>query len=157
MTTDTKIEKIKKIRQYLLDEINELTDEQLNKIPPGFNNNIIWNLGHLICAQQSICYMRAGHSIKVSDKYFSPFLTDTKPDVFIGKHDIEEIKKLFIGCIDELQVDFNENIFDNYSPSPNILKVYGIKLNSIEDALEFLLYHEGFHSGYIISLRRLVS
>jgi hypothetical protein len=32
------------------------------------------------------------------------------------------------------------------TPSPNIIKVYEIEIKGIDDALEFLLYHEGYHS-----------
>ena len=154
---DKRIEKIKNFRLFILAQIAGITTEQLNKIPEGYNNNIIWNLAHLICAQQSLCYLRAGQPITVDDKYFSPYRTTTRPTEFIDEYEIETIKKLFISSIDQLQTDFNNKIFDNYSPSENILKVYGVALNNMEDALEFLLYHEGFHSGYIISLKRLVS
>jgi len=154
---DKRIEKIKKFRQFLLSQISDLTDEQLNRIPQGYNNNIIWNLAHLICAQQSICYMRANLPITIDDKYFAPYTTNTKPTGFIDGAEIERIKNLLIDSIDEFQRDFDNSIFEEYSPSPNILKVYGIELTTIGDALEFILYHEGFHSGYIISLKRLVS
>lgn len=154
---DKRIEKIKKFRQFLFTQIAGLTAEQLNKIPEGYNNNIIWNLAHLICAEQSICYVRAGQSITVNDKYFSPYRTNTRPNAFIDEQEIERIKKLLISSIDELQTGFDKKIFDNYSPSENISRVYGVELNNVGDALEFLLYHEGFHSGYIISLIRIVS
>lgn len=153
---DKRIEKIKKIREFLLKQITGLTAEQLNKIPERYNNNIIWNLAHLICAEQSICYVRAGQFITVHEKYFSPYMTNTRPEAFVDEQEIETIKKLFISSIDDLQADFDKKIFDNYSPSENILRVYGVELNNIDDALEFVLYHEGFHSGYIISLIRLV-
>jgi hypothetical protein len=151
-----KIDKIKSIRQFLLNQIADLSPEQLNKIPEGYNNNIIWNLAHLVCAQQSICYLRAAQPIKIEDKYFSPFLTNTKPDAFLYSQEIETIKSLFTSTIDELQTDYDNKVFERYTASPNILRVYGVKLDTIDDALEFLLYHEGFHSGYIISLKHLV-
>ena len=110
----------------------------------------------MISAQQSICYVRAGQFPVVNEKYLSPFTTNTKPEAFIAADEIAEIKKLLTDSIDDLQKDFDGKKFDNYSPSVNISKVYGITLNNIEDALEFLLYHEGFHSGYIISLIRMV-
>jgi hypothetical protein len=47
-------------RQLLLDQIAGLTTEELNQIPRGLNNNIIWNLAHLISGQQGIFYARAG-------------------------------------------------------------------------------------------------
>lgn len=154
---EKRIEKIKKVRLFLIDQISGLSEEQLNKIPDGFNNNIIWNLTHLIGAQQGICYLRAGQTAIVSEKYIAPFFTNTKPERIIGKQEIQEIKILFIETIDKLQKDYDEKIFNDYAPSPNILRVYGIEIKDIDDALEFLLYHEGYHSGYIISLLRLVS
>ncbi len=151
---DHRIEKIKRFRLFLLDQIAGLPAEQLNKIPAGYNNNIIWNMGHLICAQQSLCYFRAGQAITVEDRYFSPYRTGTKPETFIPAAEIETIKTLFLSTIDDLQVDLDKKIFQTYSPSEGILKLYGIELKSIDDALEFLLYHEGFHSGYVIALKR---
>lgn len=40
-----------KTRQLLLKITENLTDEQLNKIPQGFKNNIAWNIGHLVVMQ----------------------------------------------------------------------------------------------------------
>jgi len=153
---DKRIEKIKKFRLFLIEQITGLTDAQLNKIPQGYKNNIVWNLAHLICAQQGICYLRAGQTALAPDKYITPFFTNTKPERILEKQEIEEIKSLFISTIDELQIDYDKKIFNNYTPSPNIFKVYGAEINGIDDALEFLLYHEGYHSGYIISLIHLV-
>ena len=110
----------------------------------------------MIWASQSLCYLRAGQPITVEDKYFSPYRTNTKPTELVHEDEIEKIKKLFIDTIDTLQADYDRKIFNDYTPSENILKVYGVELKNIDDALEFLLYHEGFHSGYIISLVRLV-
>ncbi|MBI1228303.1 MAG: DinB family protein [Bacteroidetes bacterium] len=153
---DVRIQKIRKFREFLLKQIEGLSAEQLNKIPEGYSNNIIWNIGHLICSQQSLCYFRSGLTIKVDDKYYSPYKTFTKPDGFIDEQEIAIIKNLLLTTIDDWQLDYANNIFNNYSASEGILKVYGVELSTIEDAIEFLLYHEGFHSGYIISLIHLV-
>lgn len=152
-----KIKKLKQLRQFLLSKIADLNPKQLNKIPERFNNNIIWNLAHLIFAQQSICYLRAGQKTKVEDKYISPFKTNTKPVGFIDEQEVQIIKQLFISTIDELLFDFDKKIFANYSPPEGINKIYGIGIKDIDDALEFLLYHDGLHSGYIMALKRLVS
>jgi len=154
---DKRVDKMKKARQSLLDQIIELSSEQLNQIPIGFNNNIIWNITHLIAAQQGICYLRAGQQTIVVDKFIKPFFTNSKPERIIDASEIQEIKKLFISTMDQLQSDYDKSIFGNYTPSPNILKVYGIELKDIDDALEFLLYHEGYHSGCILALKKLVS
>ena len=151
-----KIEKLKNFRIFLLKQLSSLTTGQLNTIPAGYTNNIIWNLGHLICAQQNLCYVRSGLPITVDDKYFSPYMPGTKPEGFIDEQDIKSIKELFITSIDQLQSDFDQRIFKNYSPSVMIPKVYGFEVNNMDEAIDYLLYHEGFHGGYILSLKHLV-
>jgi len=69
--------------------------------------------------------LRAEQTAIVPEKYIAPFVTNTKPERIVEKHEIEEIKSLFINAIDKLQIDFEEKIFNSYTPSPNILKVYG--------------------------------
>lgn len=51
---------LKKLRFAILKTIEQLPTEQLNKVPDGFNNNIIWNVAHLIASQQNLCYIKAG-------------------------------------------------------------------------------------------------
>lgn len=108
---DKRIDKIKKVRQFLIKEVANLTDVQLNKITKGYNNNIIWNLTHLISTQQGICYLRAAQKAIVPDKYFTPFLINTKPDRILEHQEIEEIKSLLITTIDELQTDYEKKYF----------------------------------------------
>ena len=69
---NNKIERIKKIRFFLISVVNELAVDQLNEIPSGFNNNIIWNPGHLTAAFQGVCYIRAGLKPVVNEKYIIP-------------------------------------------------------------------------------------
>ncbi len=151
-----KVEKIKNVRIFLLKQLDGLTNGQLNTIPAGYTNNIIWNLGHLICVEQNLCYVRAGLPITVDDKYFSPYMPGTKPERFIDEQESKSIKMLFITSIDQLQSDLDKRIFENYSPSVMIPKVYGFEVNNIDEAIDYLLYHEGFHSGYILSLKHLL-
>ena len=148
-----KIEKIKNFRLFLLNQLRGLTPAQFSEIPQGYNNNVIWNLGHLICAEQSMCYSRAGLSLVVDDKYFSPYLPTTKPERVLDEQEIAAIKALFITSIDKLHVDFERQIFGNYTSSVMTATFYGVEVISIDDALDFLLYHEGFHAGYIMALK----
>jgi len=153
ITMKRAIEIIKQPRQKILDEINHLSVEQLNKIPEGFNNNIIWNLGHMIAAQQGICYMRAGLPVRVSDELFHAYKSGTKPEGFVDAEGVEEIKQLLFTTLDQLEADFDNGIFTNYT---SFITRYDIPLSSIDEAIAFLPFHEGLHIGYIMSLRKLV-
>lgn len=129
----------------------------LIEVPVGFNNNIIWNMAHMTCAQQGVCYLRSGQQTTIEQKFITPYLTNTKPDQAVSPDEIEKIKYHFVSTIDQLQADYEKNMFSNYTTSPNILRVYGVELKNIEDAFEFLLYHDGVHSGAIMSLKKLVT
>jgi hypothetical protein len=149
-----KIETIKKTRLFLLTIISELNTDQLNKIPEGFNNNIIWNLGHLVAAQQGICYMRSAVKLSVEEKFFSEFKPGTKPERVYDSVEIESIKKLLIETLDKLESDYSDNLFKNYTV---VTTRYGVELKNIDDAIDFLPFHEGMHSGYIMALKRVVN
>ncbi|QJD79212.1 DinB family protein [Spirosoma rhododendri] len=48
---NSKIRKIKNLRLFLLEQIAGLSTKQLNAVRVMSNNNIIWNIAHLIAAQ----------------------------------------------------------------------------------------------------------
>ncbi|HEV8084966.1 MAG TPA: DinB family protein [Chitinophagaceae bacterium] len=150
------LQKLEKLRHFLLKEISSLTTEQLNTIPDGFSNNIIWNLAHLVSATQLIFYKRAGLPLTIHKQYITPFLPGSKPGTLISNEDIDAIKELSISTIGGMQTDYENQSFDNYKKSENLERYYGIEVLTIEDAIEFLLYHEGYHSGKIIALKHLV-
>jgi len=153
--TDTlsTIAQIKNTRIFILELVKDLSTEQLNKIPSGFNNNIIWNIAHLTAAQQNMCYIRSGLEITVEEKHFSPFLSGTKPEKFIEQKEIDLIYNLLLNSMDLLAADYSSHIFLKFDPWD---KRYGMKLNSIEDAINFIPFHEGMHIGYIMALKKLV-
>ena len=149
----TQIDTIRKIRIFMLAGIGELTIQELNKIPEGFNNNIIWNLGHLVASQQGLCYIRAGLPPVSGEDFILNYKTGTKPEKFIDAGELELIKNLLMTTLDQLESDYGKNIFTGYQSWSTR---YGVVLASIDDALDFLPFHEGLHLGTINSLKRLV-
>ncbi|MDB5136354.1 MAG: hypothetical protein JWP37_2957 [Mucilaginibacter sp.] len=147
------IERIRNSRIYLLDLIEDLTTEQLNEIPEGYNNNIIWNMGHLIASQQSICYLRSGVKIFVDEEYLASYKAGTAPNKFVERVEADQMKKLFITAIDQFDIDYEKCLFSNH---PHWKTNYGIEVANMEDAISFVLFHEGLHVGYIMALRRFL-
>ena len=148
------IHNIKLTRTSLLNIIDGLTVEQLNKIPEGFNNNIIWNVAHLISAQQGICYVRAGLKYPVEEHIFKAYAVGTKPEAFVDDIEIAKIKELLLSTLDILAADFDQNIFFGYQEWTTR---YGVMLSNIDEALKFLIFHEGLHFGYIMALKRVIA
>lgn len=145
------IDIIRKLRECSLGIINELSLEELNHIPAGFNNNIAWNLGHMVAAQQGVCYKRAGLPIVVEESYFEKYKPGTIPGAPITQEELEEIKSLLFSTLDQLEKDYADGIFTNYG---TFTTRYGVELASVEDAVDFLPFHDGFHMGYMLALRR---
>ena len=151
--TEKQLDIIRYPRLTILKTLDGFSLDQLNNIPAGFNNNIIWNLGHMIAAQQGICYKRAGLDTWVSDSFFNAYKSETKPEGPVDAAAFEEIKTLLTTSIDELEHDYKNGIFLNY---PVWTTRYGVEITSIDDAIAFLPFHEGLHIGYIMALRKLV-
>jgi len=147
------IETIRKTRSFLLEQIKSLGTELINQIPEGFNNNIIWNLGHMIAAQQGICYKRAGLPTIIGEDFWEKFRTGSKPQGPLNEEEITNIKDLLFTTLDKLEADLNNNIFGNYTTWTTR---YGVEIGSIDAALEFLPFHEGLHSGTIFTMKKLV-
>ena len=146
-------EVIKKTRLTLLNVVKDLSPEQFNHIPTGYINNLIWNLAHMISGQQGICYTRAGVPIVVDDKYYTPYRPETKPQDFVNADDIAEVKELLISTIDKFEEDYHTGIFANYQA---MTTRYGVTLSNIEEAIRFVPFHDGLHTGYIMALKRAV-
>ena len=147
------IEIIRKTRSFLLDQLKDLTTEQYNKIPEGFNNNIAWNLGHMVAAQQGVCYLRAGLTPKIDENFINSFKTGSKPERPFSEAEIENIKSLLFSTLDLLEEDYNNNIFGGYNAW---MTRYNVELANIDDAINFIKFHEGLHYGCVASLKRLV-
>lgn len=147
------IEDVRKTRFFLLDMIGDLNTDQLNLIPAGFNNNIIWNLGHLVAAQQRICYDRAGLPVAVEEHFFNLYKPGTKPEQYVGLAETEHVKQLLFSSLDKLEEDIQAGVFQNY---PAWTTRYKVEITGIDDILAFLPYHEGLHGGYITAMKKLV-
>jgi hypothetical protein len=140
-------------RKLILETISNLSIEQVNKIPAGFNNNIIWNLGHMIASQQGLCYKRTGQELRVTDEFFKTYVSGSKPERFISEAEYEELKKLFFSTLEDLQADYQAGKFTTYEA---VNTRYNVPVSSVDEAIAFLPFHDGLHIGYIMSLRKLV-
>ncbi len=89
----------------------------------------------------------------MQDKLISPYLPGTKPEHFVEGNELETIKSLLISSLDELESDHKKTFFTAYTP---FVTRYGVEIADIDDAVNFLLYHEGLHSGCIMALKRIV-
>ena len=142
-----------KSRELILKVIENLTNEQLNKIPKGFNNNIIWNIAHLMVTQQLLCYKFAGLKCLVSEEMIENFRKGTAPTYTVLNDEVNLIIARFQELPKQLKKDYDRGLFDNYKEYTTSVNV---TLRNIDDAIYFNTYHEGIHMGIILQLIKCI-
>ena len=142
-----------KTRAIVLYYIKELSLDQLHVIPDGFNNNIAWNIAHLVVTQQLLHYKLSGNDCLVSDELIAAYQKGTSPSVNFSQQAFDEVLELFQGLPSTLEEDFEAGIFKEYSAYKTST---GFVIDSMEKAIIFNNFHESLHLGVIMSLRKLV-
>jgi hypothetical protein len=126
---------------------------QLNTTPPGFSNNLIWNIGHIIVSQQRLVYALSGLPMNVSDELFPLYKSGSKPTGVTTQAEVEELKSLLLPLVEQTKADFAEGKFTTYNAMTTST---GFHLASIEDAVAFNNYHEAMHLGFMMNIRKFV-
>lgn len=129
------------------------TLDQLNKIPEGYNNNLIWNIAHIIVVQQMLVYNLSGVPMMISNEMVEKYKKGTKPEHIATQAEVDEIQTLLVETINQTETDLENKIFTNYQEYPTSA---GIVLKSALDAIAFNDFHEGMHIGVIMSIRKFV-
>ncbi|NJC27288.1 DinB family protein [Neolewinella antarctica] len=140
-------------RTNILKLCGGLTDEQLNQIPVGFNNNLIWNAGHVIATMESLVYGLGRQQPPSGKDFINRYRKGSKPEVPASEAEIQEIFTLLKTSVKKLEADLGVLDFSNYKEYPTS---YGVTLRSVEDALTFNNMHEAMHVGAIIALKKFV-
>lgn len=140
-----------KNRKLLESIMDNHTLEQLNKVPEGFNNNIIWNVAHTIVTQQLLVYKLSGLPSVLSDEMIETYRKGTKTERDVTQAEVDEIKGLLFSTVEKNKEDYNNKIFKNYNEYTVSTKS---TLTNVEEAIDFNTFHEGIHLGYILALKR---
>ena len=148
------VETIFATRKMFIKLMDGLSIEKLNKVPQGFNNNIIWNFGHVIMTQQILCYKLANLSTHVTESYITKYSKGSKPESFIDANELDYLRELALSSVDQLIIDMSNNLFDNFN---TYTTSFGVDLTCIDDAVKFMCMHEGMHIGYAMALKRVVN
>ncbi|WP_034042674.1 DinB family protein [Wocania ichthyoenteri] len=145
---------INNIRTIFSKIIDENTLEDLNKVPKGFNNNIIWNIAHVVVSEQLLAYKLSGLQSVLSDEMINKYRKDTKPENDVTQDEVNDIKRLLFSTLENTKADYNNNVFKTYNTYT--VSTTGNTLNNIDEALQFILTHEGIHYGYVLALLKAI-
>lgn len=144
---------LEQTRNNILNAIKDYSIEQLNVIPDGFNNNLIWNFGHVLVTQQLLCYGLSGLPMHLDKELITKYRKDSKPTDFVDEAEFELLKGKTFELIEQTKADYANGVFKEYR---NYTTSYNVTLNSVEEAIQFNNVHEGLHFGSVLALRKLV-
>jgi hypothetical protein len=152
----TTIQFIAIARQQMVNIMDGLTIEQINKTPQGFNNNLIWNLAHVVATFQNYTYRRSsGLDIAINENLITDYGNGSFPKEFVAAEEIEDIKKLAVSTIDNLKNDIEKGSFKTYTPFE--VTAGKVNLQTLDDCLSFMLFHESMHLGTMKALKTAVA
>jgi len=66
-------------RELYIKFLNDISLEDLGKIPTGFNNNIWWNIAHVAVTQQLLVYGLSGLEPHMSKSFIDTYRKGTAP------------------------------------------------------------------------------
>lgn len=139
-------------RGYMKQRIVGLSSDDLLHVPNGTDNNILWNLGHIVLSHFRLLYRPSGATVPVPETWNEWFLPGTSPAGWgASGPSAGAVLDQFHSQFDRIAADHANGIFAAYKPFE--LKS-GARLNNAEEAMAFNLMHEGIHIGAVIALRQ---
>lgn len=144
----------KAIRKNFEKAVENVNAADLNLIPAGFNNSILWNIGHVIATQNVLIYGMSGLDFTIPTDFIKRYKKGSSPtEVEHPKVELETIFELGKIADEQLMFDIKEMKFDDYQQYETS---FGITLNSFNDALQFNNLHESLHLGYVMAMKRAI-
>lgn len=127
--------------------------EQLNEIPEGFSNNLIWNIAHIVVVQQMLVYKLSGLPMMVSDEMVEKYKRGTRPEGTVSQAEVDLFKELLFTTTAKAKKDFGDAIFKEYS---EFTTMSGFLIKDAKAAMEFNNYHEAVHTGIMMQIRKFL-
>jgi hypothetical protein len=140
-------------QQNFIKMLDSLSLEQINKIPQGHNNNLIWNFAHIVAVLQLLCYSRAGLALPLDDHFVMMYKAGTKPESPVTAEQYATIKVYASEGLNKLKADYKAGIFKAFKPYKTLT---GIEINTVEFATTYVVHHHGIHTGAAAAIKKLV-
>jgi len=137
-------------RFHLMREVDGLSHEQLLTIPEGREDNILWNIGHLLCSISRLTYVFSGYDLPIPERYFGLFGKNTNALDWESNPDPDEVLTYFTELPDKIEKDFAAGDFTEYK---TLQIVPEDDIQNVEEAIAFHCFHEGLHIGKILTLK----
>ena len=142
------LKQIDRARTSIAKTLEDVSSEACNVIPEGFNNNIHWQLGHILVAADM--FILKGNEVAPAE--FKAFFSNgTKPaDWSADVPSVETVLALLQKQAEVIQ-GIDSSTFDTKLETP----MFGNE--TVGDFAAIGAFHESFHAGQIHAMKRVVS
>lgn len=141
---------LKSYRNATLSILEDVSEEDAEIIPPRFNHNIRWNLGHIYLDQYLWIETQTKEIANVPPEFNTWFGHGTSPVHFNSETpSYNELKILLANQIDEIKNKYGGKLEIEYSPTE-------MGMNTIEQVLIRTIFHEGIHFQNILNLKKFL-
>jgi uncharacterized damage-inducible protein DinB len=143
-------------RDLLMNSIQTVTETDAEYMPNGFNNTIKWHVGHILFATNRAfaVYQSASY---LPEHYAALFKPGTSPRDW--SNDIPAMKELYEQA-ERQQAKVREvfaDCMDRKLTNPLRIAIYGgHEFLTVGEMLNFFIFHEAMHIGYINSFKRII-
>ena len=138
--------------------LKDLTAEQWLAQPDGFANNIAWNVGHLVLAQQGLCYSLLGVAAPLGAEAMQAMRPlyggGSSPADWTETPDTDELLRLLVELPQRLTEDIAAGKFDEYV-MPEPVEGQFPPAQSVMHGLLFNQFHEDLTKTSIFPLNLL--
>ena len=138
-------------RSVVLAVVENLTEEEANIIPNGFNNNIRWNLGHIYLDQYLWIQAITKEKNSVTEQFNTWFGFGTSPvDFTVETPSLENLKGLLKQQLAHIKETYGDQLEVEYSPTE-------MNMHTIEQVLIRTMFHEGMHLQTILDIKKFIN
>lgn len=125
----------------------DISEDVADIQPAGFNNNIRWNIGHVLVATEKFLFADQGN---LPAQYYEFFNPGTKPADWNGEVPtiavlIQQLEDQYNRIKDLPNEKFNENLAEPLLGN-----------NTVGELAVFGCFHESYHLGQIMAMKRMI-
>lgn len=143
-------------RIYTLGRIRQVKEIAWDIQPPGFNNTIRWNVGHIYVNSEMLTQKAIPSYEIVHPEWISLFVSGTKPnDWDMEPPTSDELVSALQEQTERIKAVLDQNLSTILEESMSIGNLHEMK--TVEALVQFMVWHEGVHAGIIHALNRATS
>jgi uncharacterized damage-inducible protein DinB len=137
-------------RSYILAVVENVTADEADIIPKGFNNNIRWNLGHIYLDQYLWIQAVTKEKAAVSEQFKAWFGYGSSPANFTSETpSLEELRTFLKDQPTKIKEDYGTRLEEEFPPTE-------MGMHTIEQVLTRTIFHEGMHLQTILDIKKLL-